>query len=304
MIYTITLNPALDYVVKMDNLRTGNINRADSEEVFIGGKGINVSFVLKELGISSVALGFVSGFTGSAIEQGLADAGIQTDFVRLNSGFSRINVKLRYSEETDINGCGPDISESEFEEFMEKLSALSDGDTVVIAGSVPKSVPCDIYEKILERLSHRKIRIVVDAAKSLLLNTLKFKPFLIKPNIAELGDLFGVFISTADEAAEYAEKLQKIGACNVLVSMGERGALLLDENHRKHLCGVCKGVVKNSVGAGDSMVAGFLAGIEKGDFEYALKLGTAAGGASAFSDGLPAKDDIIALLEQLKKIKT
>lgn len=299
MIYTITLNPALDYVLKMDNLRTGNINRADSEEVFIGGKGINVSFVLKELGISSVALGFVSGFTGSAIEQGLADAGIQTDFVRLNSGFSRINVKLRYSEETDINGCGPDISESEFEEFMKKLSALSDGDTVVIAGSVPKSVPCDIYEKILERLSDRKIRIVVDAAKSLLLNTLKFKPFLIKPNIAELGDLFGVFISTADEAAEYAEKLQKMGACNVLVSMGGSGALLLDENHRKHLCGVCKGVVKNTVGAGDSMVAGFLAGIEKGDFEYALKLGTAAGGASAFSDGLPAKDEIMCLLKQL-----
>lgn len=299
MIYTITLNPALDYVVKMDNLRTGDINRADSEEVFIGGKGINVSFVLKELGISSVALGFVSGFTGSAIEQGLADAGIQTDFVHLNSGFSRINVKLRYSEETDINGCGPDISESEFEEFMEKLSALSDGDTVVIAGSVPKSVPCDIYEKILERLSDKKIRIVVDAAKSLLLNTLKFKPFLIKPNIAELGDLFGVFISTADEAAEYAEKLQKMGACNVLVSMGGSGALLLDENHHKHLCGVCKGVVKNTVGAGDSMVAGFLAGIEKGDFEYALKLGTAAGGASAFSDGLPTKDKIMCLLEQL-----
>lgn len=299
MIYTITLNPALDYVVKMDNLRTGDINRADSEEVFIGGKGINVSFVLKELGISSVALGFVSGFTGSAIEQGLADAGIQTDFVRLNSGFSRINVKLRYSEETDINGCGPDISESEFEEFMKKLSALSDGDTVVIAGSVPKSVPCDIYEKILERLSDRKIRIVVDAAKSLLLNTLKFKPFLIKPNIAELGDLFGVSISTADEAAEYAEKLQKMGACNVLVSMGGSGALLLDENHHKHLCGVCKGVVKNTVGAGDSMVAGFLAGIEKGDFKYALKLGTAAGGASAFSDGLPTKDKIMCLLEQL-----
>lgn len=299
MINTITLNPALDYVVKMDNLRTGDINRADSEEVFIGGKGINVSFVLKELGISSVALGFVSGFTGSAIEQGLADAGIQTDFVRLNSGFSRINVKLRYSEETDINGCGPDISESEFEEFMKKLSALSDGDTVVIAGSVPKSVPCDIYEKILERLSDRKIRIVVDAAKSLLLNTLKFKPFLIKPNIAELGDLFGVSISTADEAAEYAEKLQKMGACNVLVSMGGSGALLLDENHHKHLCGVCKGVVKNTVGAGDSMVAGFLAGIEKGDFKYALKLGTAAGGASAFSDGLPTKDKIMCLLEQL-----
>ncbi len=299
MIYTITLNPALDYVVKLDSLKNGEINRAASEQVFIGGKGINVSFVLKELGVSSVTMGFVSGFTGNAIEQGIADAGIQTDFVRLNSGFSRINVKLRYSEETDINGCGPDISESEFCRFMEKLSVISDGDTVVIAGSVPKSVPCDIYEKILERLSDRKIRIVVDAAKSLLLNTLKYKPFLIKPNIEELGDLFGVSIDSVDAAAEYAAELRRMGACNVLVSIGGQGALLLDENHNKHLCGVCKGVVKNTVGAGDSMVAGFLAGVENGDFEYALKLGTAAGGASAFSDGLPTKEKIMALLEQL-----
>lgn len=299
MVYTVTFNPAVDYVVHTDEISVGGINRSKSEKIYFGGKGINVSAVLSELGVKSRALGFVAGFTGDAIERGVAEKGVETDFVHLESGFSRINVKIKSGSETELNGQGPKIDEKALGALFEKLGCLSDGDTIVLAGSIPDSMPADIYEKILERLQHKNIKAVVDAAKDLLMNVLKYKPFLIKPNHHELGELFGVTLKTKEEIAEYAQKLKDGGARNVLVSMAGDGALLLDENGKTHFCGVCRGTVKNSVGAGDSMVAGFLAGLERGDYEYALKLGTAAGGATAFSDGLAEKAFIDELLKQL-----
>ncbi len=300
MIYTVTFNPAVDYVVHADKLKKGSVNRAVSEEIYFGGKGINVSLVLGELGIQSKALGFVAGFTGKAIEDGVREKGIGTDFVHLDKGFSRINVKIKSDEETDLNGQGPEIGEKALEELFGKLSELKDGDTIVLAGSIPNTLPENIYERILESLSGKQIKAVVDATKDLLLNVLKYKPFLIKPNNHELGEMFGVTLKTNEEIAEYAGKLKAMGARNVLVSMAGDGALLLDENGKTHICGVCKGTVRNSVGAGDSMVAGFIAGSQNGDYDYALKLGTAAGGATAFSDGLAKKDEIYRLLEQLQ----
>lgn len=299
MVYTVTFNPAVDYVVHTDSMTVGTVNRAKSENIFFGGKGINVSIVLKELGITSKALGFVAGFTGAAIEQGIAEKGIETDFVHLDNGFSRINVKIKSGSETELNGQGPAIDDKALGALFGKLDNLSDGDTIVLAGSIPDSMPADSYEKILEHLAGKKIRTVVDATKDLLMNVLKYRPFLIKPNNHELGEMFGVTLRTNDEIAEYAGRLKSMGARNVLVSMAGDGALLLDENGETHICGVCKGTVKNSVGAGDSMVAGFIAGSEKGDYEYALKLGTAAGGATAFSDGLAEKALIDELLKQL-----
>lgn len=299
MIYTITFNPAIDYVVHTDTMQIGAVNRSQREEMYFGGKGINVSMVLKELGVKSRALGFVAGFTGEAIEKGLAEMGIDTDFVRLASGNSRINVKIKSGEETELNGRGPDISEQAVDELYRKLDALSDGDTLVLAGSVPPSMPSDIYRRILERLSDRKIKAVVDATKDLLLNVLEYKPFLVKPNNHELGEMFGVTLDTEESIEQYARRLQEMGAVNVLVSMAGDGAMLIDEFGEKHRLGVCKGEVKNSVGAGDSMVAGFLAGIADGDYEYALRLGTAAGGATAFSDGLGKKEKIEELLEMI-----
>lgn len=299
MVYTVTFNPAIDYVVHMDEMTVGSVNRAKSEKIYFGGKGINVSIVLKELGIPSKALGFVAGFTGVAIEQGIAEKGIETDFAHLDNGFSRINVKIKSGSETDVNGQGPAIDNRALGELFQKLDNLSDGDTIVLAGSIPDSMPSDSYEKILEHLSGKKIRAVVDATKDLLMNVLKYKPFLIKPNNHELGEMFGVTLNTNEEIEEYARRLKDMGARNVLVSMAGDGALLLDENGETHICGVCKGMVKNSVGAGDSMVAGFIAGSEKGDYEYALKLWTAAGGATAFSDGLAQREEIFGLLEQL-----
>lgn len=299
MIYTVTFNPAVDYVVHTDSMTVGTVNRAKGENIFFGGKGINVSIVLKELGITSKALGFVAGFTGAAIEQGIAEKGIETDFVHLDNGFSRINVKIKSGSETELNGQGPAIDDKALGALFGKLDNLSDGDTIVLAGSIPDSMPADSYEKILEHLAGKKIRTVVDATKDLLMNVLKYRPFLIKPNNHELGEMFGVTLRTNDEIAEYAGRLKSMGARNVLVSMAGDGALLLDENGETHICGVCKGTVKNSVGAGDSMVAGFIAGSEKGDYEYALKLGTAAGGATAFSDGLAEKALIDELLKQL-----
>lgn len=299
MVYTVTFNPAIDYVVRTDGMTVGTVNRAKGEKIYFGGKGINVSLVLSELGISSKALGFVAGFTGAAIEQGISEKGIETDFVHLDKGFSRINVKIKSGSETELNGQGPSIDDKALDELFKKLDNLSDGDTIVLAGSIPDSMPSDSYEKILEHLSGKNIKTVVDATKDLLMNVLKYKPFLIKPNNHELGEMFGVTLTTNEEIKEYAGKLKSMGARNVLVSMAGDGALLLDENGKTHICGVCKGTVKNSVGAGDSMVAGFIAGSEKGDYEYALKLGTAAGGATAFSDGLAEKDEIFRLLEQL-----
>ncbi len=300
MVYTVTFNPAVDYVVHTDKMKKGSVNRASSEEIYFGGKGINVSMVLSELGIPSKALGFAAGFTGKAIEEGIAEKGIETDFVHLKKGFSRINVKIKSDEETELNGQGPKIGEDALGELFGKLSELKNGDTIVLAGSIPNTLPSDIYERILESLSDRQIKTVVDATKDLLMNVLKYKPFLIKPNNHELGEMFGVTLKTNVEIAEYAEKLKEMGARNVLVSMAGDGALLLDENGKTHICGVCRGAVKNSVGAGDSMVAGFIAGSREGDYEYALKLGTAAGGATAFSEGLAKKDEIYRLLEQLQ----
>ncbi len=299
MVYTVTFNPAIDYVVHADEIKVGGVNRAKTEKIYFGGKGINVSMVLSELGVKSKALGFIAGFTGDAIEKGVSEKGIDTDFVRLENGFSRINVKIKSENETELNGQGPTIDEKALNALFEKLDKLSEGDTLVLAGSIPDSMPADIYEKILERLQNKNIKAVVDATKNLLMNVLKYKPFLIKPNNHELGEMFGVTLKTNDEIAEYAQKLKDMGARNVLVSMAGDGALLLDENGKTHVCGVCKGTVKNSVGAGDSMVAGFIAGSEQGDYEYALKLGTAAGGATAFSDGLAEKPLIDELFKQL-----
>ena len=299
MVYTVTFNPAIDYVIHMGEVRLGATNRSKREEMYFGGKGINVSIVLRELGIDTKALGFTAGFTGEAIETGLANMGIDTDFVRLEKGNSRINVKIKSEEETELNCQGPHIDDKAIGALFEKLDCLKDGDSLVLAGSIPSSLPSDIYERILERISGKKIRVVVDAIKDLLLNVLKYKPFLVKPNNHELGEMFGITLKTDEDIEKYARKLQEMGALNVLVSMAGNGAMLIDEYGKMHRCGVCKGKVKNSVGAGDSMVAGFTAGSLQGDYEYALKLGTAAGGATAFSDGLATKEKIAELLKTL-----
>lgn len=299
MIYTVTFNPAIDYIVHTGTMQVGQVNRSQGEELYFGGKGINVSFVLHELGLPSKALGFVAGFTGAAIEAGIQEQGIATDFVHLNSGFSRINVKIKSGEETELNGQGPNISEAAVAELFEKLNQLQDDDVLILAGSIPNTMPADSYEKILVHLSDKNIKVVVDATKDLLLKVLPYHPFLIKPNNHELGELFGVTLHSIEEIATYAKKLQEMGAQNVLISMAGDGALLIDETGKQHVCGVCKGTVKNSVGAGDSMVAGFVAGSMHGDYEAALKLGTAAGGATAFSEGLAQRAEIERLLQQL-----
>ena len=299
MIYTVTFNPAIDYIVHTGTMQVGQVNRSQGEELYFGGKGINVSFVLHELGLPSKALGFVAGFTGAAIEAGIQEQGIATDFVHLDSGFSRINVKIKSGEETELNGQGPNISEAAVAELFEKLNQLQDGDVLILAGSIPNTMPADSYEKILAHISDKKIKVVVDATKDLLLKVLPYHPFLIKPNNHELGELFGVTLHSIEEIATYAKKLQEMGAQNVLISMAGDGALLIDETGKQHVCGVCKGTVKNSVGAGDSMVAGFVAGSMHGDYEAALKLGTAAGGATAFSEGLAQRAEIERLLQQL-----
>lgn len=292
MIYTVTFNPAVDLVVDIAEIKQGEVNRLSGEQVFFGGKGINVSVILHELGVPTKVLGFIAGFTGAAIEQSLRDCGIATDFIRLPDGFSRINVKIRSGGETELNGSGPDIDEASLDRLFGLIGWLSEGDTLVLAGSVPKSLPSDIYERILQRIAGKGVRAAVDASGELLMNVLKYEPFVVKPNIHELGGMFGKTLRNADEAVPYAVKLKEMGAKNVLVSMGGDGALLIDEYGKEHRCGVCRGTVKNSVGAGDSMLAGFIAGCEKGDYGYALKLGTAAGGATAFSDGLACKERI------------
>jgi len=299
LIYTLTLNPAIDLIIKTDKIEPGKVNRTQYEDIYFGGKGINVSLVLNELGIKSKALGFIAGFTGIAIENETKNAGIETDFVKLKDGFSRINVKIKSELETDINGQGPKITDNDITELFKRLAQIKDGDTIVLAGSVPNTLPTNIYEEILERLSVYNVKAVVDATGDLLKKVLKYKPFLIKPNQDELAEIFGVNISSTDEIIEYAKRLQDMGAKNVLVSMAGNGAILNDENANIHKCESASGSVINSVGAGDSMVAGFLAGTKNGDFSYALKLGTAAGGATAFSEGLAKKEDIDRLLKQL-----
>lgn len=299
MIYTVTFNPAIDYVVHTSDIISGMVNRSQSEEHYVGGKGINVSLVLKELGLASKALGFVAGFTGEAIENQLANKGIDTDFVHLEKGISRINIKIKSTSETEINCQGPEIPDAAVKELFDKLSEIKDGDTLILAGSIPNSLQADIYERILEYISEKNVKTIVDATKDLLLNVLQYKPFLVKPNNHELGEMFGVEIKNIEDVSKYAAKLKEMGARNVLVSMAGDGAYLLDENGTSHISKACKGTVINSVGAGDSMVAGFVAGSQNGDYEYGLKLGTASGGATAFSEGLAAKDDIYQLLEQL-----
>lgn len=298
MIYTVTFNPAIDYVVRCDELRLGEVNRTSTEDIFFGGKGINVSLVLAQLNVPSCALGFTAGFTGEAIENGIAKAGIRSDFIRVKEGFSRINVKLKAGDETEINGQGPVISAEELQRLFDKLSALSDGDTLVLAGSVPKSLPTDVYEQIMARLSGRDIRMIVDASGELLRNVLKYRPYLIKPNNFELAELFDAELNSDEDIIYYCRKLQELGARNVLVSMAEQGSLLVTESGKVYREGAARGEVRNSVGAGDSMVAGFIAGLSEG-FGYALKLGTACGGATAFSDGLAEKKNIDRLLSQL-----
>ena len=295
MIYTVTFNPAVDYVVHTDGFGADGIARASKESIFFGGKGINVSRVLHELGVPSVAMGFAAGFTGAAIEQGLREAGLDTRFIHLDSGFSRINVKIKAEKETELNGRGPEIDKRPLDMLLESFDTLEDGDTIVLAGSIPAGVDADIYERILMRLAKRDIRTAVDASGQLLLNVLPCRPWLIKPNDAELAALFGRESITPEEAAEYAAKLQEKGARNVLVSMAEKGALLLDEQGELHRAAAHKGTPVNSAGAGDSMLAGFIAGISRG-YDHALRLGTAAGGATAFSEGLASREDIERLM--------
>lgn len=293
MIYTVSFNPAWDYVMSVDDFKIGKTNRSSFESIMFGGKGINVSAVLKELDVTSTALGFVAGFTGEALESEIKSEGIKTDFIKLSKGMTRINVKLKTGKETEINGRGPKIDEAAIQLLFEKLDSLSGGDILILAGSIPTGMPDDIYEKILERLKDKGITFVVDATKDLLLNVLKYKPFLIKPNIHELEEIFDAKLKTDEDISEKAKILQSRGAKNVLISMGGDGALLLDEFNNVHKIGVAEGKVINSVGAGDSMVAGFVAGYERyHDYSLALKLGTAAGNATAFSEGL-AKRELI-----------
>ncbi|MCM1118023.1 MAG: 1-phosphofructokinase [bacterium] len=299
MIYTVTFNPAIDYVVHVEDMQVGCINRMTSEKIYCGGKGINVSLVLRQLGISSRALGFVAGFTGRAIEEELARSGVETDFVHLEKGYTRINVKVRSGQETDINGRGPEISKEEITQLYEKLDRLRDGDMLVLAGSVPDGLSQDVYKDILARQSGKKIKVVVDATGNMLLNVLEYGPFLVKPNHHELGEMFGKSLDGIDEIICHAQRLKEMGAVNVLVSMAEKGAVLVNARGEVLRCGVCQGRVVNTVGAGDSMVAGFIAGSMDGDYEYALKLGSAAGGAAAFSDGLAERNMTYRLLEQL-----
>ena len=301
MIYTITFNPALDYIVKMDEFNLGNVNRSNNEFVYAGGKGINVSIVLNNLGVKSKALGFIAGFTGEEIERRVREFGCDTEFIKLKEGMSRINVKIKADVESEINGGGPDISSDALEELYKKLDTLTVGDILVLAGSIPKTMPTDVYERIMERLQEKNIKFIVDATGESLLKVLKYNPFLIKPNHHELGELFGVKLNSKEEIIEYAKKLKDMGAQNVIISMAGDGAILIDSNGGVTTSNVPKGVVKNSVGAGDSMVAGFIAGyLNSEKIEDGFKLGVATGSTSAFSEGLATKDYVYELLEQVK----
>ena len=300
MIYTVTFNPSLDYIVSIDNFKLGKTNRTTTELMLPGGKGLNVSTVLYNLGIENTALGFTAGFVGEELKRLAKETGYGCDFIDIKEGVSRINVKMKDFDGTEINGMGPVIDEEAFNALMKKLEMLTKGDTLVLAGSIPSSMPSDIYSQILEALNGRGIRFVVDATKDLLLNVLPFHPFLIKPNNHELGEIFGVTLESKDEVVPYAKKLQEMGAVNVLVSMAGEGAVLVDENGKVHQLDAPKGTLVNAVGAGDSMVAGFLAGWEEqSDYEYAFKMSVAAGSASAFSELLATKDEIRTLYETL-----
>ena len=293
MVYTVTLNPALDYVMKLKALRTDDINRTDGEEIYYGGKGINVSVILTQLGIPNTALGFLGGFTGKKLEEMLKNDNVSCDFNYLKNGDTRINVKIKADKEIDLNACGPEITKEDMQSFLRKLDGIKSGDYLILAGSIPNTLPDDIYEQILERAGDRNINCVVDATGDLLKNVLKYKPFLIKPNHHELGDLFSVQIKSDDDIVKYSKKLQEMGAKNVLVSMAKDGAMLTDENGSVDKIGNAKGKLINSVGCGDSMVAGFTAGyIKTADYSYALRLGSACGNATAFSEKLATREEI------------
>lgn len=301
MIYTVTLNPSIDYVINLEHLSTGKVNRVNDEHVYPGGKGINVSRILKTLGHDNVATGFVSNFTGDFIINSLADLNVKSDFIKLDNGFTRINVKIKSDEETEINGGGPHISDEKLGELFDKLSELKEGDILVLAGSIPSTLKEDLYEKIMEHVKGNNVKIVVDATKNLLLNVLKYNPFLIKPNNHELEEIFNVRLENVEEIAVYGRELQKMGARNVLVSMGKDGALLITENNEVLISNVPKGSVINSVGAGDSMVAGFISGYTNSNsYEEALKLGAASGSATAFSSDLATKEFIDKLIQEIE----
>ncbi|MBR4514048.1 MAG: 1-phosphofructokinase [Lachnospiraceae bacterium] len=298
MVYTVTLNPSLDYIVDVDGFAIGQVNRTKGEKIYPGGKGLNVSMVLKELGVETKALGFTAGFTGEALEKLLRERGVESDFIQLGEGLTRINVKLRSGEETEINGQGPVVSERDIDKLCEKLKALGEGDCIVLAGSVPSGMPKTVYRDIIDKVSGQGLKVAVDTNGELLLSVLDTKPFLIKPNNHELSDIFGVEIKTKEDAAVFAKKLQERGAGNVLVSMAGEGAVLVTEAGEVIESGVPKGEVKNSVGAGDSMLAGFIAGyMESGDYARSLKMGICAGSASAFSELLATKKEIEELMK-------
>ncbi len=300
MINTITLNPSLDYIVKVDSFKVDFLNRTEEEKIYAGGKGINVSIVLKNLGIENTALGYIAGFTGDEILRKIKSHGVNCDFIKLRNGFSRINVKLKSDGETEINGSGPQITKQDLEALYDKLSNLDKGDYLILSGSIPNSVPDDIYEDIMSSLLDKEVEFIVDATKDLLLNVLKYKPFLIKPNHHELAEMFNVELKNDEDIVKYGKKLQEMGAKNVLISMAGDGAILLPENGEPMKKAVPKGKLKNSVGAGDSMVAGFLCGYLKNkDIYEAFKMGIATGSASAFSEELATKEEVYSLLKQI-----
>ncbi|MDO5602821.1 MAG: 1-phosphofructokinase [Oscillospiraceae bacterium] len=299
MIYTVTFNPSLDYIVRLNELELGHVNRTQSEEMYPGGKGVNVSVMLKNLGLESVALGFIAGFTGDALDWLVKSYGCRADFIRMEEGATRINVKIKAGEETDINGQGPVITQRAMRHFYSRIAALKDGDTLVLAGSIPSALSSDVYEDILQRLQGRDVRVIVDATGDLLKKVLSYRPFLIKPNSYELAELFGKKnCETAEEILFYAKQLQQQGARNVLVSRAGDGAVLLSEDGRHFESLPPAGKVVNSVGAGDSMVAGFIAGyMESGDYAHAFQLGLCAGSASAFHEWLATREQILELMQ-------
>lgn len=299
MIFTVTFNPSLDYIVRVDEMRLGTINRANYEQLLPGGKGINVSIVLGNLGHPSRALGFSAGVTGAALEKLLADTGVDADLVHVKAGFTRINAKIKAVEETELNGQGPRIAPEDVDALFSKLDVLGQDDTLVISGSVPNTLPSDMYEQVMERLAGRGVRIVVDAERDLLARVLPYRPFLVKPNNHELGDIFGVTLKTRDEVVPYARRMQEMGAQNVLVSMAGEGGVLVAADGQVYQSPAAKGTVVNSVGAGDSCVAGFLAGLmETGSYQTAFRMGLAAGSASAFSDHLATRPEVEDLMSR------
>ena len=296
MIYTVTFNPSLDYTVSVEGFELGKTNRTSSEEMFPGGKGINVSIVLHHLGMENTALGFLAGFVGKEIERKVAQCGVHAEFIHLAEGNSRINLKIKNIDGTEINGMGPDIPEHKLAALRARIDRLVEGDVLVLAGSIPRSIPTTIYSELMKRLADRNILFIVDAEKKLLTDALQYRPFLIKPNNHELGEIFGVELHTREEVIPYAKRLQEMGARNVLVSMSSQGAVLVDENGNVHESLPPKGKLVNAVGAGDSMVAGFLAGwLSCKDYHHAFLMGLAAGSASAFSESLATGEEVEAV---------